>query len=547
MKRDDDKILKGMSVYPGVAWGEIFTHKGLDLDALRNEKFEVKDTDEELARLDRAVAKSLRQLRGLREKIESEDKGSIKDIFDAQAMMLKDPGFLDGIRESINTQEVNIEYVISNEIDKIEKDFDSIKEESLKERFKDIQDTYNRLLRNVLDLEHVMTNPLERLDNPAIMVAKDVLPSDIAGLDRQKIKGFAVQKGSRTSHAAIIAKTMGLPAVIRIPGLMESIGECRNMLVDGVKGEIILNPSEQEIEERGKTVIKKKESLVRKFSGIPCETAQGKRIFLKANIGTLEEARIARENGADGVGLLRSEFFYMSRGSIPEPSEETAFYKEILNVFSGLPVTFRLLDIGSDKKIPDLPYHNESNPQMGIRGIRYLLKYPEIMRRQIGCLMTASRGTEELRILLPFVTTKEDVDRATKIIKVSADKKGFDLNKLKIGIMAEVPSVALDIEKYLNGTDFISIGTNDLTQYMFAVSREDTGLDTYRESSGPLMLRIIKGIIRAAARADMTVDICGEIAGEPDDVPSLIEAGAGHLSMSPQLIPGVKEKIMESC
>jgi phosphoenolpyruvate-protein phosphotransferase len=542
--KHDGKVLKGISVYTGVAWGEIFIHKGLDLDALDKEKFEIKDTGEEVERLDGAVDTSLRQLKRIEEKIGSGAKGHLGGIFNAQVMMFKDPGFLENIRKKIIRDKINIEYVISNEIDKIEKKFKSVKDESLKERFKDIKDTYYRLLRNVLDLEHIMINPLKRLNKPVIMVAKEILPSDIAVLDRQKIMGFALQQGNLASHVAIIARTMGVPAVIRIPELMESAGQSRNIFVDGVKGEIILDPSEKEIKKRRKTILKKKRSSTSNLSGIPCETAQGKRVVLKANISTLKEARIAKENGAEGVGLLRTELFYLSRGSIPEIQKETAFYKKILNIFKGLPVTFRLLDIGSDKNIPELPSFDESNPQMGIRGARYLLKYPQIMRRQLGCLFTAAREAEELRILLPFVTVREDIDKSIKIIKETAEKNNFNFSKLKIGIMAEVPSVALDIEKYLAGINFVNIGTNDLTQYIFAVSREDVGLDAYRKSSGSLLLRIIKNIIQAADKAGKPVEICGEIAGDPDAVSKLIEIGADRLSMQPQLLSYIKEKII---
>ncbi|MFO7810090.1 MAG: phosphoenolpyruvate--protein phosphotransferase [Candidatus Delongbacteria bacterium] len=545
-KKKNNRIIKGVSVNPGLASGSGFLHKELDLAALQSAKLEIDSVDKELARLGKAVDKSQRQLKKIEEKLGTGAKGESSGIFNAQAMMLKDPGFLDNIRKQIIKKKVNIEYVISREINKIRKKFQTIKDPKLKISFMDIEDTYNRLIRNILDLDHLMTNPFKRLDAPVIMVGKNILPSDIAILDTEKILGFAIEEGSVVSHAAIIARTLGVPAVIRIPGITKLTGPGDRILVDGFKGEVVLDPAEKEIKNRKKSWTAGKKTFDHDLRGQECRTKNGEKIILEANIATLEDAQLAKKNGAEGVGLLRSEFFYMAQNTIPDPEKEIKFYKKVIDIFRGLPVTFRLLDIGSDKNIGDMPAPNESNPQMGVRGIRYLLKYRKIMRHQLRCLMAASRETKELRILLPFVTLKEDITRAKKIIKDVADKNSFDIDKLKVGIMVEIPSAALDMKNWIDNVDFISVGTNDLFQYIFAVSREDIGLDPYRNSSHPVMLKVLDNVIKVAEESGKPAGICGEMAGDPVTASILAGIGIRQLSMHPQRIPYVKEKLLKN-
>lgn len=532
-----------MPVYPGVVSGTVFLHKGLDLDALCSEKLEIESVDKELSRLDNAVERSLRQIKGIEKKLGGNIEGQLKGIFKAQAQMLKDKGFLDNIRNTIIKQKSNIEYVISYEINKLEEKFKSMEDETFKSRFMDVQDTYKRLLRNVLDLEHLMRNPFKRLKKPVVIVSADLYPSDIAALDTSQILGFAIEEGNLVSHAAIIARTIGVPAVIRVSGVSEQAGMDDRILIDGFKGEVLLNPSDEEVRKRRKRGLEERKNIALNTKSRQCRAKNGEKIILEANISTIEEANLAKKNGAEGVGLLRTEFFYMVRNSIPDIEEEINFYKEMIDIFRGFPVVFRLLDIGSDKTVVGMPIRRESNPQMGIRGIRYLLEYPEIMKRQLWCLMRAAQDAEDLRILLPFITVKDDITRAKEIIRKSASENDFDADKLKIGIMAEVPSVALDMDSYIENVDFISIGTNDLLQYIFAVSREDAGLDSYRNSSHPLLLRIIKDMIKTAFQAGKTVNICGEVAGDPDMALILVRIGARHLSMQPQSLPYVRKKL----
>ncbi|MGM0442477.1 MAG: phosphoenolpyruvate--protein phosphotransferase [Elusimicrobiota bacterium] len=542
-KKKVNKIVKGLAVNPGIATGKVYLHKELDLSALRTEKLEIESVEDELSRLDKAVKKSRHQLKGIEKKFGTDSEGELEEIFKAQAQMLKDPGFLENIRNRITEEKVNIEYVISGEINKIKKKFKTLDDEKLKSTFMDIQDTYNRLIRNILDLEHIRTNPFKRINEPVIMVAHNILPSDIAIPDSHQILGFVIEEGSLVSHAAIIAKTMGVPAVLRTSGITNRAGADDRILVDGFKGEVVLNPTEKEIKDRRDDEVAMENSPKQESTKTDCITENGEKITLEANISTLEEARLAQKNGTDGVGLLRSEFFYMSRNTIPQPEDETKFYKEVLQIFKNKPVTFRLLDIGSDKTIAELPSAEENNPQLGIRGIRYLLKYPKIMRRQLKCLMRAAQNTEELRILLPFVTIKEDVENVKKTIKIVADANNFDMNKLKIGIMVEIPSVALDIKNYLDSVDFLSVGTNDLIQYLFAVSREDGGLNLYRNDRHPVLINLLYNVIKNAQDKDIPVSICGEMAGNPETAKILIENGARSLSMRPRMIPRIKEKL----
>ncbi len=544
-KKENNRVIKGQKVNPGVAIGEVFLHKELDLGALQSEKLEIESVDEELTRLDNAVDKTRSQLKSIERKLGGGSQEKADGIFTAQAMMLKDPSFLDNIRNKIIEEKVNGEYVISREINKIREKFQSVENPKLKTSFMDIEDTYNRLIRNILDLDHVMTKPLKRLDKPVVVIGKNVLPSDIAIMDTEKILGFAIEEGSLVSHVAIIARTLGVPAVIRIPGITEFSGPGERMLVDGFKGEVVLNPSEKEIEKCQESKVNSKKTLQHNLPGRDLKAKDGEKIALESNISTLEDARLAKKNGAEGVGLLRSEFFYMAQNTLPEPEEEVEFYKKVIDIFKGFPVTFRLLDIGSDKNIGDMPSPNEINPQMGIRGVRYLLKYPKIMRRQLRCLMDASQEADQLRILLPFVTLKEDIIRSKKIIKEETEENNFDINKLKVGIMVEVPSAALAIGEWIDNVDFISVGTNDLYQYIFAVSREDIGLDAYRNNVHPVMLKAIDNVIKAALEAGKPAGVCGEMAGDPDTATILVDMGIRQLSMHPKRLLYVKEKFIE--
>ena len=545
MTRKKETVIKGIPAYAGIAVGEAYLHKGLDLKVLRSNRIEVDNVKEELERLDWAVEKSLGQISDIERKMGTDADGHIGGIFKVQRHILNDRNFLNNIRESITNGKANIEFVISNEIKKVGERFKSMENEMMKTRFMDIQDIYNRLLRNVLDIEHVRSNPFKRMGKPVIMAAQNILPSDIALLEPHNILGFAVEQGSLVSHVVIIARTLGVPALIKASGLTESVESGDRLLLDANRGEVIVAPLEKTINDRRKIYSIGKTNIARKAAGGPCFTGDRRRVILEANIGTIQEARLARKNGAEGVGLQRSEFFYMSHVEMPSQREETGFYRNVLEIFKDKPVNFRLLDLGSDKTIPCFPSRDESNPQMGIRGIRYLNMYPDIIRRQLKCILSSHKNEETAHILLPFITLKSDLQKAKKYIEDIAKEQSIAMKQIRVGIMVEVPSVALDIENYLDSIDFISIGTNDLLQYMYAVSREDSGLEDYRNNLHPLMLRVLKEIIKKAEAADIPVSICGEMAGDPVSACVLMGLGAHRLSMQPQLLSFVRQKIMK--
>jgi len=535
--------LSGDPVCGGFAVGGAFLFKPINLMALEKVKLPVEDTIKEIARLDETIAKTASQMEQILRHVEH-DK-NVSDIFQVQLKLLTDSSILRDIKSVVHEQKTNIEFALSNQIKVIEEKFHSINDEVMRTRFLDIQDVYYRILRNLLEIEHVRSNPLKRVKEPVIFVAEKLLPSDIALLDFDKLLGIIMEEGSALSHVAIITRSLGIPTIMNIPGVGSLVRTGDTLIVDAVEGKVIVHPSQID-----KDAYKKARVLfATRVSGrkdksktSPCKTIDGVRIDLEANVGSIKEAEEAIQAGASGIGLVRSELFYMSRPRPPTIEEEYGFYAALASIVKKRPITVRLLDLGADKYLPFLEPIKEQNPQLGVRGIRYLFKNPELFHRQLQSIVRAAPlGT--FKILIPFVTSMSDVERTLEAIDGMCRLENVERGLVRVGIMVEVPSTALSIGAFMDTIDFINIGTNDLVQYVFAAGREDGNLAHYRQSLHPIIIKMIADVVTSANRQAKEVSVCGEMASDPLFATLLVGLGVRRLSMQPGSIPPVRAAI----
>jgi phosphoenolpyruvate-protein phosphotransferase len=534
------------SISPGMAFGNAYSYRDISLRALEQKQFPVGNLAEENDRLAIAIEKSKEQLANIQQVRPQKSDDPIDGIFEVQLAILQDEYFLAEIRQELSDRMINLEYIIATKIRDISKKFQTMKDETIRSKFSDIQDAYQRILRNLLEIDHVHTRLLQRITSPAILIAERLLPSDIALLDITKLLGTVLEEISETSHTAIMLRALGIPAVGNVKGLASLINTGNPVLVDAINGQVIIMPNEEDISAwntwKDKTqpivdIHKKSQSLK--------TTRDGVRIHLEANVGSITEVEEAANQQADGIGLLRSEIFYMSKTVMPSAAEETAFLQAILQRMPDLPVTIRLLDLGADKRLPYLPMKAEDNPQLGTRGLRYLFENKTLIQQQISAIVSAG-ALHQFKILLPFVTVADDVLRTLDIINEHCNRIGADIHHMKIGVMVEVPSAALAIESIIDHVEFVSIGTNDLVQYLFAASREEAGLERYRQVSHPLVLRMIRAVVDCAHTKQKQVTVCGDAASDPMMAPLLVGMGIRTLSMAALQIPVIRS-VLSNC
>ncbi|MCD6396669.1 MAG: phosphoenolpyruvate--protein phosphotransferase [Spirochaetaceae bacterium] len=406
----------------------------------------------------------------------------------------------------------------------------------IQSRAEDLEDIKNILLMSLSGYE-----PKKIGNNAnAIVILPDLYPSQVLIYAKMGVRGIVAEKGSYTSHAAIIARALEIPTVLGVPGITQTVRDGDKIIVDGFLGEVIVNPDEKTIGE----YLKKKESfevLKEKFKGIGDEvvsTKDGRKILVTANVGSEDDLNVAVKNGCDGVGLFRLEFYYINRATPPSMEELASLFTKFVKKLGNKPLTIRLLDVGGDKEVPYLQFPKEDNPFLGVRGIRYLLKHPEILEEQVKAILMASKETGgNIRIMAPMISRLEEITKLKEILKELSEDNSANI---KLGIMAEVPSVVFMIEKIVKEVDFISIGTNDLTQYIFATDRTNENVSYLYDDMHPAVLRAISEISNKAQKAGVEVDVCGELASNPLAVPILVGLGINELSVSPTRIPLVK-------
>jgi len=537
------KKLKGLGVSPGIAFGKAWIWKTsfLTIPGYMIDKSKV---EEEIYRLNEAIIEAEKEIAELQENLRDTAGEEYAEIFSFHRFLLRDKFLREETEKIIRNENVSCENALRKVIQKIGKEFGKKGTDFLKDRRRDLLDVVEKIISN---LRGTPSGKIKKFKNE-IVVAEDLSPTQTLSLDKRYVRGFVTDIGSKTSHTAIIARALEIPAVVGVRIATKEIENGNDLIVDGTEGIIIINPTPSLIEKYKK---KKEEEikLKRKFNllkKLPSITKDKERIILHANIEFPEEVTTVKKYGADGIGLFRTEYLYLNRKDLPSEEEQFLAYKSVLEKMEGKTVIIRTIDIGGDKFISHFPAPRELNPFLGWRGIRFCLERKDIFETQIKAILRAAYHGD-LKVMFPMVSTVSEVIEAKKFIdevKEILKKEGKEFNPdIEIGIMIEIPSAALLSEELSKHVDFFSIGSNDLIQYTLAVDRINEKIAHLYQPCHPSVLKLIKITIENAKKNGIWVGICGEMASIPEIACLLIGMGVDELSMAPIAIPAVKEKI----
>lgn len=534
--------LEGTGASRGIAIGPVFQFERAELIV---SPCAVTDTEAEICRLKKAVEVAGEELQQVHEKALREAAASEAEIFEAHLMMLQDPELWGQIEKSVREDKINVELALVNVTKTFTEMLKAMEDEYFAARALDVQDVSDRVLRILLG---VAESPTEGLEVPSIIFADDLTPSDTILLDKSLVLGFCTAEGSATSHSAILARGLGLPAVAGAGKAVLEIANGTQMVLDGGKGVLLLEPDADTVQvyrERAERVKSVRENALKNASEL-ATTADGRTVEVGANIGNVDDARFAVENGADGVGLLRTEFLYLERAALPTEDEQYQAYKQILDVMGKEPVVLRTLDAGGDKEIAYLDMPKEMNPFLGERAIRLCFAHPELLKTQLRAALRASVD-HNLKIMFPMIATLDEVRRGKAVLEecraeLLAEGKQV-AEDIEVGIMVEIPAAAIMADQLAKEVDFFSIGTNDLSQYTLAADRTNARVAHLSNAFQPAVLRLIRDVVRAAHAYDKWAGMCGELAGEPLAAPILIGLGLDEFSMSPPMVPLIKQII----
>ncbi|QQE81381.1 phosphoenolpyruvate--protein phosphotransferase [Alicyclobacillus sp. SO9] len=538
---------KGVAASAGVAIGIVHIYRTPSHNVTPTI---VSDSEREAVRFLKAIEDAVTEIEEIKEKIAADPTIDAEHgkIIEAHRMILKDPAFADSIAEQIRSTSKNAEAVLRDKTDELVAMFETMDDEYMRQRASDIQDISGRVMAKLFGLSYGF-NASESTD--IILVADDLHPSDTIELDLTRVRGFATDVGGRTSHTAIMARTRGIPAVVGAQALSETAVDGMVAIVDGGSGEVHLNPTSDEIsfyEAKARTDADKQRQL-HQLLNEPSTTTDGFCVELAANIGVPEDAIAAMENGAEGVGLFRSEFLFMNRHELPSEEEQFEAYRRAVSTMDGRPVIIRTMDIGGDKSLEYLNLPRELNPFLGYRAIRISLDQQSLFQTQVRAILRASHYGK-VKIMYPMIATLEEVRQAKAGLEAAQEELqregiAFDAG-LEQGIMIEVPAAAISAEQLAPEVDFFSIGTNDLIQYTMAADRMNEKVSYLYQPYHPAILRLIKMVIDAAHHHGKWAGMCGEMAGDIRIVPILLGLGMDELSMSPSSILEVRELVRNS-
>lgn len=535
-------FLNGIAASSGIAIAKAYRLVEPDLSF---DKKTVENAEQEVERFQAALAESKGELEVIRDNAHKDLGADKAAIFDAHLLVLSDPELISPIEDKIKTDKVNAESALKETADMFITMFEQMDNEYMKERAADIRDVTKRVLSHLLGVQ--IANP-SMIAEEVIIIAEDLTPSDTAQLNRQFVKGFTTDIGGRTSHSAIMARSMEIPAVV---GTKESTKQIKNgdlVIVDGLKGLVHINPTPEAIAEYEEEHRKFEEQKAEwaKLVNEKSVTADGHHVELAANIGTPKDLKGVVENGGEGVGLYRTEFLYMGRDQLPTEEEQFESYKAVLEGMSGKPVVVRTLDIGGDKELPYLNLPKEMNPFLGFRAIRLCLEEQDMFRTQLRALLRASTYGN-LKIMFPMIATLDEFRQGKAILEEEKQKlvsEGAEVaDNIEIGIMVEIPSTAVMADQFAKEVDFFSVGTNDLIQYTMAADRMNERVSYLYQPYNPAILRLVKMVIDAAHKEGKWAGMCGEMAGDETAIPLLLGLGLDEFSMSATSILKARSQI----
>ena len=537
------QVYNGKCVFGGIAIGKISVYQKKEQQVKR---VKIEDPDQEMARYEKAKAEGIRQLQGLYDKALREVGEANAAIFEVHQMMMEDDGYNESVENIIRSQGVNAEYAVATTGDNYAQMFSAMDDDYMRERAADVRDISERLL-TILNGED--TGSVDT-DEPKIIVAEDLAPSETVQLDKDKVLSFVTVKGSLNSHTAILARTMAIPALVNTSMVLDGSMDGKIGIVDGASGTFYVDPDEATLEEMKK---RQEEDIARKqllltLKGKENVTLDGQKVMLYANIGNIKDLATVIQNDAGGIGLFRSEFIYLEKEDFPTEEEQFQIYRQVAQTMAGKRVIIRTLDIGADKQCDYFHMEHEENPALGCRAIRICLTRPEIFKTQLRALFRAS-AFGKIAIMYPMITSVSEVRKIKEIVeevKAELTSQGVEFGNPEQGIMIETPAAAIISDDLAKEVDFFSIGTNDLSQYTMAIDRQNPRLDLFFDPHHPAVLRMISMVVENAHKAGIWTGICGELGADQSLTKEFLAMGVDELSVSPGSILPLRKIILET-
>jgi len=531
-------IKRGKSICKKVSIGKILYFKQQEVQIKRKR---IEDVNAEQSRFEQAKVKAMEQLNDLLEKAKVEIGEAEAAIFETHIMMLDDQDYLDSINNIIESQMVCADYAVASTGTNFSRMFAEMDDDYMKARAADIKDISERIVR-------ILANSGDKqmlVEEPVIVIAKDLAPSETVQMDKDKLLGFVTQHGSMNSHTAILARTMNIPALINIE--IDEAWDGKMAIIDGYKGELIVEPNEEQLINAKQQIAKdeKQLQLLKELKGQETKTKGGRTINLYANIGSVADTGAVLQNDAEGIGLFRSEFLYLQANTYPTEEEQFAAYKTVAENMAGKKVIIRTLDIGADKQADYFNLEKEENPALGYRAIRICLNEPELFKTQLRAILRAS-AFGNIAVMFPMIVSIEELLKAKELLesaKHDLQRDGLPYKDIEIGVMIETPAAVMISDELAKEVDFFSIGTNDLAQYTLAADRQNPMLDEIINPHHPALLKMIKMTIENGHQHDIWVGICGELGADLSLTEKFVEMGIDELSVSPGSILGIREKI----